>query len=98
MRRLDVPIDPVPIDFPSDWSARLLLVGSTRDAATPYGWTAAMATAFRASRVVTYVGAKHVVYGVGLSTCVNRYVSDYLISLKRPARDVSCPGVAVAAR
>ena len=94
---LDVPADPVPIDFASDWSAKLLLVGSTRDAATPYEWTANMATAFRASRVVTYVGAKHVVYGVGLSTCVNGYVSDYLISLKRPARDVSCPGVAKAA-
>ncbi len=95
---LDVPVDPVPIDFPSDWSAKLLLVGSTRDAATPYEWTADMATAFRASRVVTYVGAKHVVYGVGLSTCVNRYVSAYLIDLRRPARDVSCPGVAEAAR
>ena len=93
----DGPVDPVPIEFPSDWKAKLLLVGSTRDAATPYAWTADMATAFRASRVVTYVGAKHVVYGAGRSTCVNTYVTAYLVDLVRPARDVSCPGVAKAA-
>jgi pimeloyl-ACP methyl ester carboxylesterase len=90
----DGAVDPVPTEFGSDWSAPLLLVGTTRDAATPYTWTANMATAFRASRVITYVGAKHVVYGAGLSTCVNRHVSAYLIDLRRPARDVACPGVA----
>ena len=94
---LNVPTDPVPIEFPSDWGAKLLLVGSTRDAATPYAWTANMATAFRASRVVTYVGAKHVVYGLGMSPCVNAYVTAYFVDLARPARDVGCPGVAKAA-
>ena len=92
------PVDPVPADFAPDWRTPLLIVGTTRDAATPYEWTANMALAFRASRVVTYVGAKHVVYGAGMSNCVNRYVSTYLIDLARPANDVTCPTAAKGAR
>jgi pimeloyl-ACP methyl ester carboxylesterase len=88
------PVDPVPTDFAPDWRTPLLIVGTTRDAATPYRWTANMALAFRASRVVTYVGAKHVVYGGGMSNCVNRHVSTYLIDLVRPANDVACPSAA----
>ncbi len=91
---LTVPIDPVPIDFGTDQSARLLLLGSTRDARTPYAWTAAMARAFPRSRVVTYVGGQHGDYLLSQSRCVDRRVNRYLVTRSLPAHDMSCPNAA----
>lgn len=80
---------PVPVDF-TDWTTPMLIIGSTRDSLTPYGWTVDMARTFRNSRVVSYVGSTHTAYLSG-SPCVDRYGTEYLVSLRRPAVDVACP-------
>jgi hypothetical protein len=85
--------DPVPVDFGSNWQTPMLIVGSTRDALTPYAWTIDMARTFRNSRVVTYVGGQHTPFLGAGSACVDRYGIDYLIHLKRPRVDVTCPSV-----
>lgn len=82
--------DPVPTFAGNDWSSRILMLGATLDTQTPYQWTVAMSTMFRAGRVVTYVGAKHVTLGSG-STCVDGYALDYVINGALPPIDVACP-------
>lgn len=82
--------DPVPVRFGTNTSVPMLLVGATRDANTPYVWTVDMARAFRASRVVTYVGSKHVSYAAAQSPCVDRYVNDWFIHRSLPKHDVTC--------
>lgn len=90
--------DPVPVDIGSNWQTPMLIVGSTRDALTPYGWTIDMARTFRNSRVVTYVGAQHTAFLGAGSRCVDQYGIDYLVRLKRPQIDVACPSVLAAPR
>lgn len=85
--------DPVPVDF-TDWTTPILIMGSTRDALTPYGWTADMARTFRNSRVVTRVGGQHTPFLSG-SSCVDAYGIAYLVGLKRPKVDVTCPSAVV---
>jgi pimeloyl-ACP methyl ester carboxylesterase len=90
---IDVAPDPVPVYNGNEWSTPLLLLGATLDAQTAYVWTVAMGTTFRASRTVTYVGVKHVTFGAAGSSCVDGYALDYLINLRLPATNVSCPNV-----
>lgn len=84
--------DPVPVDF-TNWTTPMLIMGSTRDSLTPYGWTSDLARTFRNSRVITYVGSTHTPYMAG-SACMDRYGNQYLIRLKRPALDAACPNIA----
>jgi pimeloyl-ACP methyl ester carboxylesterase len=90
---VDVVPDPVPVFPGANWSAPMLLLGATLDAQTAYSWTVDMGRAFRGSRTVTYVGAKHVTFGAAGSSCVDEYALDYLIRLRLPAVNVSCPNV-----
>lgn len=89
---VDVTPDPVPVGF-TNWKAPMLIIGSTRDALTPYAWTSDMARVFRNSRVVTLVGGTHTSYLSTGSKCIDRYGTDYLVSRKRPAVDVACQAV-----
>lgn len=84
--------DPVPVDF-VNWRTPMLIVGSTRDALTPYAWTVNMARTFRNSRVVTFVGGQHTPFLAAGSRCVDRYGIRYLVKLRRPKVDVACPSV-----
>lgn len=90
---LDLPADPVPVDFGQSATTHVMLVGTTRDAATPYVWTAAMGLAFKNARTVTYTGGQHVVYLAAGSACVNAYVQTFFVWGKQPAHDVACPNV-----
>lgn len=92
---LDIAADPVPAFTGTDWKTRVLMLGATFDSQTPYQWTAAMSTLFRAGRVITYVGAKHVTLGSG-SACVDQFAIDYLVDGTLPAMDASCPNIAAA--
>lgn len=81
--------DPVPVDF-VDWDTPMLIMGSTRDSLTTYSWVSDMARTFRNSRVITYVGATHTPF-LAKSRCMDEYGIDYLVHLRRPAVDASCP-------
>ena len=67
-----------------------LIANALADNRTP--WTAAeeMANAFIGARTVQYGGTHHIVYG-RTTSCVNRPISRYLLSLRAPSRDVVCP-------
>lgn len=88
---LELTPDPVPTDVPVDWTSRLLLLGATVDGQTPYVWTTQMGSMFRAARTVTYVGAKHVTFGAAGSRCVDRQGVRYLVDLRLPAVNRTCP-------
>lgn len=90
---LPVKADPVPTSFPAADGSRMLLAGATKDAATAYHWTVAMARAFPGARTVTYVGGQHVTYGFVGSTCVDDVVSQFLIDGVQPPYDVACLNV-----
>ena len=86
--------DPVPTDFGANWSIPFLILGATRDTNTPYVWTVDMARAFRASRVVTYVGSKHISFVAAQSRCIDDLVSAYLVQRRLPRIDVACQNAA----
>jgi pimeloyl-ACP methyl ester carboxylesterase len=90
---LRVPVEAVPVDVGQS-AVPVLILGSTRDAHTPYAWTVSMTRAFTASRGVTYVRGKHVVYAAAQSSCVDAAGSAYLLTGTLPEFDVACQAMA----
>ncbi|MFF7972339.1 alpha/beta fold hydrolase [Streptomyces sp. NPDC007905] len=71
-------------------SARMLLVGTRGDPATPYRWTVETAERLGSSAVVLdNKGEGHT--GYSSSTCVHRKVNDFLLYGSLPASGSSCP-------
>ena len=67
----------------------IVVVGTTRDPATPYDWAESLADQLPGV-LVTYDGDGHTAYGFGRSSCVNRVVDAYLISLTVPKAGTRC--------
>uniref|UniRef100_A0AAU3H468 Alpha/beta hydrolase n=1 Tax=Streptomyces sp. NBC_01401 TaxID=2903854 RepID=A0AAU3H468_9ACTN len=68
----------------------VLLVQSTRDAATPYAGAVELHKRFKGSRLITEEGAgSHGVTGL-VNPCVNERVDTYLLTGKTDRRDVTC--------
>jgi pimeloyl-ACP methyl ester carboxylesterase len=82
--------DPVPVIVGNGPSVPVLVLGSSRDAATVQTWTGRMSRAFPASRTVTYAGGQHVTWGVAGSACVDAVANAYVTTLVLPAMDVGC--------
>lgn len=70
-------------------SAPIVVVGTTRDPATPYDWSESLADQLPGV-LVTYEGDGHTAYGYGRSTCINDVVDAYLISLTVPKTGTRC--------
>jgi len=68
----------------------VLVVGSTRDPATPYAWAEALAGQLQRAVLLTRAGDGHTAYFA--SACVRRLVDRYLVDLALPARGTVCPG------
>lgn len=66
----------------------IIVIGTTRDPATPYEWSEALAEQLASGVLVSWDGDGHTAYGNG-SACVDRAVDDYLLKGKKPA-DVDC--------
>lgn len=67
----------------------LVVIGTTRDPATPYDWAQSLADQLPGV-LVTYDGDGHTAYGYGRSSCVDRVVNAYLISLTEPKMGTRC--------
>ncbi|MGZ5407463.1 MAG: alpha/beta hydrolase [Aeromicrobium sp.] len=67
----------------------ILVVGSTRDPATPYAWSKALAGQLKSGVLVTRKGDGHTGYGVG-NRCVDDVVDNYLVAGKNPRGRVNC--------
>jgi pimeloyl-ACP methyl ester carboxylesterase len=67
----------------------ILVVGTTRDPATPYRWARGLAGQLSSGRLLTYVGDGHTAYLRG-GACVNDTVDAYLIKGKAPKNGTRC--------
>ncbi len=85
-----VPAAP-PVAIKAAGAPPILVVGTTRDPATPYRWARALAGDLSSGVLLGWNGDGHTAYGEG-SSCVDTIVNAYLISLKVPRSGTLCPG------
>ncbi|OQR64733.1 proteinase [Streptomyces maremycinicus] len=70
-------------------AAPIVVVGTTRDPATPYRWARSLAGQLASGRLLTYVGDGHTAYGRG-SACVDSAIDTYLLHGTPPAAGKRC--------
>ena len=68
----------------------ILVVGTTRDPATPFRWAKALAGDLTSGVLLGWNGDGHTAYMKG-SSCVDSAVDRYLISLVPPRNGTLCP-------
>ncbi|MDT0327160.1 alpha/beta hydrolase [Nocardiopsis lambiniae] len=76
-----------PLD--GEGAAPIMVVGTTRDSATPYAWAEALAGQLSSGFLVTRDGDGHTGYQMG-DACVDRMVDAYLIDLEVPRDGMAC--------
>ncbi|MFH9061649.1 alpha/beta hydrolase [Streptomyces coeruleorubidus] len=70
-------------------AAPIVVVGTTRDPATPYRWARALAGQLSSARLLTYEGDGHTAYGRG-SSCIDRTINAYLLRGTPPTDGKRC--------
>ncbi|GGX12342.1 alpha/beta hydrolase [Streptomyces lomondensis] len=70
-------------------AAPIVVVGTTRDPATPYRWAEALAGQLSSARLLTYEGDGHTAYGRG-SSCVDSTINAYLLRGTPPQDGKRC--------
>ncbi|MFF3485180.1 alpha/beta hydrolase [Streptomyces sp. NPDC002701] len=70
-------------------SAPIVVVGTTRDPATPYRWAQALATQLASGTLLTYDGDGHTAYGRG-SECIDTAINRYLVEGVPPKDGKRC--------
>ncbi|MFD8233504.1 alpha/beta hydrolase [Streptomyces sp. NPDC059696] len=70
-------------------AAPIVVVGTTRDPATPYRWAQALAGQLSSARLLTYEGDGHTAYGRG-SSCIDRTINAYLVRGTPPTDGKRC--------
>jgi len=73
----------------AEGAAPILVVGTTRDPATPYAWAQSLAGQLSSARLLTYEGDGHTAYLRG-GSCINDTVDTYLLKGKAPKKDKRC--------
>ena len=82
-----VPPDPIPVAT-ADGAPPIVVVGTTRDPATPYVWAERMASTLKSGVLITRDGDGHT--GYIESPCVAQMVNDYLLNLTVPPAKAFC--------
>lgn len=67
----------------------VLVVGTTRDPATPYAWAEGLAAGLSSGRLLTYDGDGHTAYRLG-SGCIDDAVDAYLVGGEQPEDGTTC--------
>jgi pimeloyl-ACP methyl ester carboxylesterase len=70
-------------------AAPIVVVGTTRDPATPYAWARSLAAQLSSGVLLSYNGDGHTAFARG-SDCIDQAVDDYLIQGKVPAKGKVC--------
>ncbi|MFJ2161199.1 alpha/beta hydrolase [Streptomyces sp. NPDC087856] len=70
-------------------AAPIVVVGTTRDPATPYPWAQSLAHQLSSARLLTYVGDGHTAYGRG-SSCIDSAIDAYLLRGTAPGEGKRC--------
>lgn len=87
--RWPVPPETTPHAIRAEGAAPILVVGTTRDPATPYAWAQGLAAQLATGVLLTYDGDGHTAYAQG-SACVDRVVETYLVDGTPPAPGTRC--------
>lgn len=66
-------------------SPAVVVIGTTRDPATPFAWSQGLAGQLSKGVLLTHVGDGHTVYRNGAPGCILRPVNDYLLTQRVPA-------------
>jgi pimeloyl-ACP methyl ester carboxylesterase len=74
-----------PVPVRAEGAAPVVVIGTTRDPATPYAWSQALADQLASGVLVTYEGDGHTVYRSGAPDCVREPVNNYLVTGEAPA-------------
>ncbi|MDG9717457.1 alpha/beta hydrolase [Streptomyces sp. DH24] len=67
----------------------IVVVGTTRDPATPYRWAKSLAAQLSSARLLTYDGDGHTAYGRG-SACIDNTINAYLLRGTPPKDGKRC--------
>lgn len=78
---------PHPIE--ANGAAPVVVVGTTRDPATPYKWAQGLAGQLSSGRLLTYEGDGHTAYGRG-SDCIDTAINTYLLEGTVPPENKRC--------
>jgi pimeloyl-ACP methyl ester carboxylesterase len=70
-------------------AAPIVVVGTTRDPATPYLWARSLASQLSSARLLTYDADGHTAYGRG-SKCIDTTIDAYLLRGTPPAKGKHC--------
>ena len=70
-------------------AAPVVVVGTTRDPATPYRWAQSLSRQLSSARLLTYEGDGHTAYGRG-STCIDSTINAYLLRGTPPTKGKRC--------
>jgi pimeloyl-ACP methyl ester carboxylesterase len=84
-----VPATGVPHRITAAGAAPILVVGTTRDPATPYAWAQSLASQLDSGVLLTYDGDGHTAYGRG-SACIDAAVNAYLLKGTVPPDGKKC--------
>ncbi|MFB6436950.1 alpha/beta hydrolase [Streptomyces sp. NPDC056411] len=75
--------------IPAKGADPILVIGTTRDPATPYTWAKALAAQLTSATLLTYQGDGHTAYGRG-SDCIDTAVNAYLLDGTVPPKNKVC--------
>ena len=78
---------PKPIHAPG--APPIVVIGTTRDPATPYAWAKGLAAQLDSGRLITRDGDGHTGFHEG-SPCVDRAVEQYFLSGTDPQDNLHC--------
>ena len=70
-------------------TAPIVVVGTTRDPATPYRWAQSLSRQLTSARLLTYEGDGHTAFGRG-STCIDSTIDAYLLRGTPPTKGKRC--------
>jgi hypothetical protein len=70
-------------------TAPILIIGTTRDPATPYDWAKSLRKTINGSRLISLDADGHTGHGRG-SACVDDAVNAYYLTGAVPAEDLQC--------
>ncbi|MGW2517982.1 alpha/beta hydrolase [Streptomyces sp. NPDC001617] len=70
-------------------AAPIVVVGTTRDPATPYRWARSLSHQLTSGRLLTYEGDGHTAYGRG-SDCIDSAIDTFLLRGTPPAKGKRC--------
>ncbi|WP_432123934.1 alpha/beta hydrolase [Streptomyces sp. C10-9-1] len=73
----------------AEGAAPIVVVGTTRDPATPYKWAEALADQLSSGTLLTYEGDGHTAYGRG-SDCIDTAINTYLLEGTAPEDGTRC--------